>query len=151
MRNDYIEKYKKLICPNIEKYLVPTLNTTREQPFWFIGYLTTNINDELVTENTKPITIEHAELYLENDIGRLYHFINNICYNKNMIYESMKYECIVYIIVEGLDAFLLSSFYRAIKYESYDYFMNYSFHNDFDIWSKTKKTFLAKLKGLFIR
>ena len=138
MNNEYIEKYKKLICPNIEKYLVPTLNNTRETPTWFIGYLTESIDGEPVTENTNPITIEQAELYLDSYVERLYQLVNQYCYNEFSFNEQMKYECIVYIIVEGLDKFLDSIFYRTIKYESFGYFNHYTFHADFNKWLDTK-------------
>ena len=152
MQNGYIERYKNLICHNIEKCLMSQLNTNREIPTWFIGYLTETIDSETVTENTNAITIKQAELYLENDVNRLYKLINTYCYNLYMIDDSMKYKCIIYIIIDGLDKFLDSNFYRTIKYESFNYFNHYKFHDNFNTWVKTKTkttSLIEQIKGYF--
>ena len=148
MLNEYIETYKKLLCPSIENYLVPTLNTTREIPFWFIGYLTTSIDGDSVTENTKPITIEQAELYLKKDVEHILALVDRYSINRTQVSPLVKARCIVYILLEGIDKFKDSKFHTIISSPLYYQFMSYDFHIEFDKWFNTKipkKSVLSKI------
>jgi len=151
MKNEYIEKYKNLICPNIEKYLVPTLNNTRETPTWFIGYLTEWIDDISVNEHTHSITKAQADLYLNKQFDRLYKLVDSYSHS-NLVYNWVKYNCVVYIIIEGLDKFKSSVFYEIITSPLYYQFMSYTFHIEFDKWLKTKikrRSVFSQMKELF--
>lgn len=150
--NEYLKPYKHLICDDIDDYLTPKLNTTlRKEPFWYIGYLTEYIDGIPVTENTRPITKESAELIFDSQVKYLY-FIVNSSLDGKYISPNIKYMCVLYIILEGLELFQVSKLANILKTPRYP-FTTLDFYQEFNRWIKTKEPSLKnkiknKLKNL---
>lgn len=151
--NEYLTPYKHLICDDIDNHLSPKLNTTlRKEPFWYIGYLTEYIDGAPVTENTRPITKESAESIFDSQAKYLYFIVNSSLDEKDIISPTIKYMCVLYIILEGIEQFQVSKLATILKTPRYP-FTTLDFYQEFNKWIKTKEPSLKnkiknKLKNL---